>query len=318
MAGQSRLQPNEVKMIVTSNTLVDSKRLSHVRSSWAEYLELTRPRLTVMVLFTVAAGYCMASTGSPDPARLLHTVFGTALVVAGATALNQFQERHSDGLMERTRTRPLPSGRVQPTEALLFGTSLSLAGLAYLAITVRQPLTILLASFALLCYVFIYTPLKRKTTLNTLVGAVPGAIPPVIGWTAVTNSFDTIAAVLFAIVFLWQVPHFLAIAWIYRDDYSRAGFCMLSGLDPAGDRTAKCMVCYCLALLSVSLIPAGFGEASAVFFVGAASLGVGFVTTAIGFWRTRSIAQARRVLRASLIYLPGLLVLLLLEGVLRS
>jgi protoheme IX farnesyltransferase len=179
-------------------------------------------------------------------------------------------------------------------------------------------LTILLASVALLCYVFVYTPLKRKTTLNTLVGAVPGAIPPVIGWTAVTSSFDMIVAVLFAIVFLWQVPHFLAIAWIYRDDYSRAGFCMLSGLDPTGDRTAKCMVCYCLALLSVSLIPAALGEASAVFFVGAASLGVGFVTTAIGFLRTRSIGQARRVLRASLIYLPGLLVLLLLEGVLRS
>jgi len=300
-------------MIVTTNTLADPKRLSHVRSSWAVYRELTRPRLTVMVLFTVAAGFCMASTGSPDLARLLHTVFGTALVVAGATALNQFQERHSDGLMERTRTRPLPSGRVQPIEALLFGINLSLAGLAYLALTVHQPLTILLASFALLCYLFVYTPLKRKTTLNTLVGAVPGAIPPVIGCTAVTNSFDTIAVVLFSIVFLWQVPHFLAIAWIYRDDYSRAGFRMLSGFDPTGDRTAKCMVCYCLALLSVSLIPSAFRGASPVLFVGAASLGVGFVATAIGFLHTRSTAQARRVLWASLVYLPGLLVLLLLQ-----
>jgi protoheme IX farnesyltransferase len=271
-----------------------------------------------MVPFTVAAGYCMASAGYPDLARLLHTLLGAGLVVAGSTALNQFQERHSDGLMERTRTRPLPSSRVQPIEALLFGIGLSLAGLAYLALTVRQPMTILLASFALVCYVFVYTPLKRKTTLNTLVGAVPGAIPPLIGWTAVTNSFDTIAAVLCAIVFLWQVPHFLAIPWIYRDDYSRAGICMLSVFDPTGDRTAKCMVCCCLALLSVSLIPLASGKASAVFFVGAASLGVGFVTTAIGFLHTRSVVQARRVLRASLVYLPALLALLLLQGVLRS
>jgi protoheme IX farnesyltransferase len=229
------------------------------------------------------------------------------LVVAEATSLNQFQERYSDGLMERTRTRPLPSGRVQPIEALLLGISLSLAGLAYLALTVRQPLTILLASFALMCYVLVYTPLKRKTTLNTLVGAVPGTILPVIGWTAVTNSFDPTAEVLFAILFLWQVPLFLAIAWIYRDDYSRAGFFMLSGFDPTRHRTSKRMVCYCPALLSVSLIPSAFGEASAVCFVGAASLGLGFVTTALGFLQTRSITQARWVLRASLVYLPGLL-----------
>jgi protoheme IX farnesyltransferase len=318
MAGQSRLQPNEVKMIATSNTLADSKRLSYVRSSWAEYLELTRPRLTVMVLFTVATGFCMASTGSPDPARLLHTVLGTALVVAGATALNQFQERHSDGLMERTRTRPLPSGRVQPIEALLFGISLSLAGLAYLALTVRQPLTILLASFALVCYVFVYTPLKRQTTLNTLVGAVPGAIPPVIGWTAVTNSFDPAAAVLFAVLFLWQVPHFLSIAWIYRDDYARAGFCMLPVLDPSGDRTARHIVGYCLALLPVSVIPSALGWASGTYLLGAAALGIGFVTSAVGFMHTRSVAQARRVLRASLVYLPGLMMLLLLQGVSKS
>ena len=165
-----------------------------------------------------------------------------------------------------------------------------------------------------MCYVFAYTPLKRKTTLNTLVGAVPGAIPPVIGWTAVTNSFDPTAAVLFAIVFLWQVPHFLAIAWIHRADYARAGFCMLPVLDPSGDRTAKHMVGYCLALLPVSLLPSILGDAGALYFVGAAVLGIGFVTCSIGFLHNRSVAQARRVLRASLVYLPGLLMLLLLQG----
>src|SRR5262249_36496907 len=152
-----------------------------------------------------------------------------------------------------------------------------------------------------------------KTTLNTLVGAVPGAIPPVIGWTAVTNSLDPTAAVLFAIVFLWQVPHSLAIAWIYREDYARARFCMLPVFDATGGRTAKLMVGYCLALLSVSLIPSALGEAGAVYFVGAAALGIGFVTSAIGFLHNRSVAQARRILRASLVYLPGLLMVLLLQ-----
>jgi protoheme IX farnesyltransferase len=179
-------------------------------------------------------------------------------------------------------------------------------------------LTVLLAGVALLCYVFVYTPLKRKTTLNTLVGAVPGAIPPVIGWTAVTDSFDTIAAVLFAVLFLWQVPHFLSIAWIYRDDYARAGFCVLPVLDPGGDRTAWHMLGYCLALLPVSVIPSALGWASGVYLLAAAALGIGFVTCAVGFMYTRSVAQARRVLRASLVYLPGLMTLLLLQGVLKS
>jgi heme o synthase len=289
-----------------------------VRSRWAGYVELTRPRLAVMVLFTVAAGFGLASAGAPDLARLLHTVFGTALVVAGATALNQVLERHSDAQMDRTRNRPLPSGRLQPVEVLIFGVIMALAGLAYLAVTVRQSLAILSAGFALVSYVFLYTPLKRKTTLNTLVGAVPGAMPPVIGWTAATNSFDPAAAVLFAVLFLWQVPHFLAIAWIYRDDYARARLCMLPVVDPSGDRTARLMVGYCLALLPVSLIPSALGTASIVYFVGAAVLGIGFVTVAISFLHNRSVAQARRVLRASLVYLPTLLVLMLVEGALKS
>lgn len=289
-----------------------------VRSCWADYVELTRPRLSVMVLFTVAGGFCLASSGAPNLARLLHTVFGTALVVTGATALNQVLERDGDAQMQRTRNRPLPSGRLRREEALRFGVGLALAGLAYLAMTVRQPPAIIAAGFAFVSYVLLYTPLKRKTTLNTLVGAVPGAMPFVIGWTAVTNSLDPAAAVLFVALFFWQVPHFLSIAWIYRDDYARAGLCMLPVGDASGDRTARHMVGYCLALLLVNVIPSALGWAGWVYLLGAAILGVVFVTHAIGFSHTRSVAQAHRVLWASLVYLPALLAVLFVEGVFNS
>jgi protoheme IX farnesyltransferase len=292
--------------------------LPFVRSRLADYVELTRPRIAIMVLFTEAAGFCLASAGAPDLARLVHTVFGTALVVAGAAAWNQVLERKSDALMERTRNRPVPAGRLQPAEALLFGVVLPLAGLAYLALTGARPLAILGAAFAFASYVFFYTPLKRMTTLNTLVGAIPGAMPPVIGWMAATNSFDPGAIVLFAVMYLWQVPHFLAIAWMYREDYAGAGLCMLSVLDPSGDLTARRMIGYCLALLLVSLIPSALGWAGTVYFVGAAILGTRFLTSAFRFRQTRSVHEARRVLRASLLYLPGLLTVLLAEALFRA
>ena len=254
----------------------------------------------------------------PDLARLLHTLIGTALVTAGASALNQFLERDGDAQMARTRNRPLPSGRLPPLAALLFGIGLALAGLAYLALAVRQPLAVLAAALAFAAYVFLYTPLKRTTNLNTLVGAVAGAAPPVIGWTAATNALDLPAFVLFAILFLWQVPHFLAIAWLYRDDYARAELCMLPVQDPGGGRTARRMAGYSLALLVASLAPSALGWAGGVYLLGAVVLGVGFLACALGFLQTRSSAQARRVLRASLIYLPALFALLLVDGMLRS
>jgi protoheme IX farnesyltransferase len=269
-------------------------------------------------LFTVAVGFGLASAGAPEMVRLLQTLLGTALVVAGASALNQVFERHSDALMERTGNRPVPSGRLQPGAVLLLGASAALAGLAYLALTVRQPLTVMAAAFALASYVFLYTPLKRTTTLNTLVGAIPGAMPPVIGWTAATNSFDPAAAVLFAVLFLWQVPHFLAIAWIYRADYARARLRMLPVVDPSGDRTARCMVGSCLALLLVSVLSSVLGWTGPVYLLGATVLGGTFLASAFGFWRTRSELQARRVLRASLVYLPALLTVLLAEAMLKS
>ncbi|HEV3263037.1 MAG TPA: heme o synthase [Gemmataceae bacterium] len=301
-----------------STVTVCADALPLVRFRFADYVELTRPRIAVMVLFTTAAGFALASAGAPDLARLFHTMFGTVLLVAGASALNQVLERHSDAVMERTRNRPVPAGRLQPGGVLLFGLILALAGLAYLALTVRQPLAIAAAGFAFVSYVFLYTPLKRTTTLNTLVGAIPGAMPPVIGWTAVTNSFGPAAAVLFAVLFLWQVPHFLAIAWIYRDDYARAGLRMLPVLDPSGDATARRMLGYCLALLLVSVLPSALGWAGPVYLLGAIILGGAFLVSAFGFWRTRSVAQARRVLRESLVYLPALLTVLLVEGVLKS
>jgi protoheme IX farnesyltransferase len=284
------------------------------RSRVADYLELTKPRVAVLVLFTVAAGAWLASRAEPDALILLHTVVGTALVAAGASALNQLLEKHTDALMRRTENRPLPSGRLQPLEVLVFGAALGAGGLAYLGLTVRQPLAVVVAAFTFLTYVFLYTPLKRKTTFNTLVGAVPGALPPVIGWAAVRGSIGPEVIVLFLILFLWQVPHFLAIAWIYREDYLRAGLRMLPTVDATGGMTGRQMVGYCLALIPVSLAPVALGLAGPVYLIGAVLLGAGFLANALGFLRTTSNAQARRVLRASLVYLPVLLALLLLQG----
>lgn len=280
----------------------------------ADYLELLRPRMTLLVLFTVAAGAFLAAQGAPEPAVLLNVLLGTALVAAGASSLNQFIERHSDALMRRTENRPLPAGRLPASAVLMFGIGLAVTGLAYLAWTLRQPLAALVAGTTLTTYIFLYTPLKRRTPLNTLIGAVPGALPPVIGWTAVRGSIDPEAVALFLIVFLWQVPHFLAIAWIYRDQYAQAGLQMLPVVDPAGVRTSRQMVRYCLVLIPASLMPAALGMAGPFYVVGAVLLGALFLRSALGFSRASSTTQARRVLRASLIYLPALLLLLLLEG----
>jgi protoheme IX farnesyltransferase len=288
------------------------------RTRFADYLELTKPRIAVLVLFTVATGAMLAGGGAVHLPALLHTLFGTALVAAGASALNQLLERQSDALMRRTENRPLPAGRLHPLEVFVFGCGLGLAGAAYLAVTLQRPLAAGVAAITFLSYVWIYTPLKRRTPLNTLVGAVPGALPPVIGWTAVRGSLDPEVMALFFIIFLWQVPHFLAIAWIYRDDYARARLRMLPVMDRDGTRTGRHMLTYCLALLPASLAPTLFGGAGAVYLTGAILLGLGFLASAVGFARARSNSQARRVLRASLVYLPALLALLVLDGLMGS
>jgi protoheme IX farnesyltransferase len=284
------------------------------RTRAADYLELTKPRVAVLVLFTVAAGVWLGSYGLPNLATLVHTLFGTALVAAGASALNQLLERHSDARMHRTENRPLPAGRLQPLEVALFGLGLGSAGVVYLMASLQQTLAALVAAAAFVSYVFLYTPLKKRTSLNTLVGAVPGALPPVIGWTAVRGTLGLDALVLFLILFLWQVPHFLAIAWIYRDDYARAGLRMLPVMDRKGGMTGRQMVSYCLVLVVVSLMPATSGLAGPVYLAGAVVLGLWFLRATLLFARTRSVAQARLVLWASLVYLPALLALLLADG----
>jgi protoheme IX farnesyltransferase len=280
----------------------------------ADYLELTKPRIAVLVLFTVAAGAFLASGGNLPWLVLLHTLIGTALVASGASALNQLLERNTDALMRRTENRPLPAGRLLPAEVLAFGSLLTAAGLAYLFVMLRQPWAGVVAAVTFASYVFIYTPLKRYTTLNTLVGAVPGALPPVIGWAAARGRVDIEAVGLFLVIFIWQVPHFLAISWMYREDYGRAGLKMLPVVDREGKNTASQMVRYCLTLIPVSILPAVLGGGGPLYVIGALLLGAGFLASALGFARGHSQAQARRVLRASLIYLPVLLALLLLDG----
>lgn len=282
-------------------------------SRLADYVALTKPRIAVLVLFTVGAGVLLASAPAVPWAVLFHAVFGTALVAAGASALNQWLERDSDAKMRRTRGRPLPAGRLSAVEVLTFGGLLGVGGTLYLLLTLASPLAAALAVLTFVLYVAVYTPLKRYTTLNTLVGAVPGAMPPVIGWCAASSEVSPGALTLFGIVFVWQVPHFLAIAWMYRDDYAGAGLLMLPVVDPRGRSTGRQMVLYCVALIPVSLAPVLLGAAGLVYVTGALVLGLCFLEKAWRFHARRTHVAAKDVLRASLLYLPGLLLVLLFD-----
>jgi protoheme IX farnesyltransferase len=279
----------------------------------ADYVALAKPRVAVLVLFTVGAGVLLASVPEVPFAILFHAVFGTAIVATGASALNQWIERDSDGRMQRTRERPLPAGRLTPIEVFAFGLLCGIGGTLYLLHTLASAYAGGLAAFTFLAYVCIYTPMKRWSTLNTLVGAVPGAMPPVIGWCAVRGEVSPEALTLFVIVFLWQVPHFLAIAWMYREEYAKAGMCMLPVIESEGTVTARQMLLYCLALVCASLSPVLLGSAGLVYTIGAIVFGLHFTYSAARFFTDRSSPQARRVLRASLVYLPGLLVVLILD-----
>jgi protoheme IX farnesyltransferase len=281
-----------------------------VGASPADWLELTKPRITSMVVLTALVGYVSASAGPAWTLALLAALVGTGLVAAGASALNQVMERDTDALMLRTRTRPLPAGRLGPGEARAFGALLTLSGLAAL-LSLSGPLSAAVAAATWASYLFAYTPLKRRTPLATLVGAVPGALPPVIGWAAARDRLDAGAFVLFAILFLWQIPHFLAIAWLYRDDYARAGFPMLPVLDREGTFTGRQAVVHSLALLLVSLAPAVAGLAGPVYLAGAFLLGVGLTLFSLRLARSRDLVAARGLFLASLVYLPALSSLLL-------
>lgn len=278
----------------------------------AAYVSLTKPRIVVMVLVTVGVGFLLGARGSAHPATLSLTLLGTALVAGGASTLNQWMERARDARMRRTANRALPRGRLGAVEAASFGVGLGLAGTAILLWGANW-LAAAVAVSTLLLYVFVYTPLKPWTTLNTAIGAIPGALPPVIGWAAATETLGIEAFSLFLIVFLWQFPHFLAIAWIYREDYARGGLKMLPGADPQGALTGRQATIYALALIPAGLLPATIGLAGPVYFVGALVLGLLYLVVAIQFWTGVSESTARRLLRMSFCYLPLVLLLLVLN-----
>ena len=281
-----------------------------MRTRAADYAALAKPRLNVLVVASSLAGYAMAGGDTTHAGALLGTIVGTGLVAGGASAFNQVIERQADAQMRRTRTRPLPDGRLAPTEALVFATVLSLAGLAILALGVNT-LSAVVALATLASYAVVYTPLKRLTSFSTVIGAIPGALPPVIGWTAATGSLSQGAWVLFGIVFLWQLPHFLAIAWMYRDDYARAGFPMLPVIEPDGRSTARQAVLYTVALLPLALAPTLVGMSGSIYFAGALTLTLLFLMMAIRFAATRAVRDARRLFFSSIIYLPLLWVLMI-------
>lgn len=283
-----------------------------MRTAFNDYLILTKVRITALVLVTTAAGFLLASSARVDPALLVWTLLGTGLAASGAAALNQFLERDADARMRRTAGRPIPAGRMTPARGLAVGIGLSVAGVAVLVLFVNV-LTGLLALATVLLYVGVYTPLKRMTPLNTIIGAIPGAIPPVMGWTAVTGEAGLPAWVLFAILFLWQLPHFLAIAWIFRDDYRLGGFPMLPVLDPDGEATGRQVALYCAALVPVSLIPTFLGLAGPIYFFGALLLGLAFLGAGLMMAVRRQGKEARRVLLASVTYLPLLLALMVAD-----
>ena len=277
-------------------------------------IELVKPRVSLLVVFTTVAGFVLGAGGYVDPWALLHAALGTALVAGGAAAVNQFLEKEEDSLMARTRERPIPSGRLQPLPVLAFGLGLAALGVAGLYVSANA-LTAALAAFTFASYAFIYTPLKKRSHLSTLVGAVPGALPPLIGWAAADGALAGPAWTLFAILFVWQLPHFLGIAWLYRHDYTSGGFPMLTVIDPSGRAAGRQVLLQSLALIPVSLLPVIGRLAGPAYGACAAGLGVAFLVLGLRFAITRSRPSARALVIGSIIYLPVLLVALVLDRI---
>ncbi len=292
-------------------TVMERPRLSF-RERVSAYVELTKPRISLRIMRPAAAGFALASQGSIDYLAMLSALFGIGLLSSGIATLNQYAERDLDGLMRRTAMRPLPAGKLAPWEALAFGAGITIAAEVYLLAFVN-PLTALLGLTVIAGYVFAYTPLKTRTSLSTMVGAFPGAVPPLIGWTAARDSISLEGWVLFAILFLWQFPHFLAIAWMYREDYSRAGILMLPVVEPDGRVTAQQIVVYTLMLLPVSLLPTVLGMSGRIYLAGAVLLGLLFLYSSVRAAFSMSRQQARRLLLASVLYLPLLFILMVLN-----
>jgi len=279
------------------------------RNRPGDLVRLTKPRITLMVLVSAAAAYWVACGGRPDPLAMLVAMLGIGLVAGGTSALNQLIERDIDARMERTRGRPLPTGRVTPPAAAAFSLTISLGGVALLALVVNA-LTALLAAIALVSYVLVYTPLKRVSSLSTLVGAIPGALPIMGGWTAASGELAPGAWALFGILFFWQLPHFLALAWLFREDYRRGGLRMLGVVDASGRQTTNQAVLYALALVPTSLLPVVLGLSGPAYAFVALGLSLAYVASAVRFWLRTDVPTARGLFRTSLLYLPLLLLLL--------
>ena len=297
----------------TSSEVSDTRYLTErVRGgALADFAELIKARLTLLVLVTTAVGFYLGATGPISYRALFHAVFGTALAAAGAAALNQWWERRPDALMERTKLRPIPAGRMSPRDGLFIGSLLGVAGSIYLAVACNW-LSAILAIATIAIYIFAYTPLKRITATNTLVGAIPGAIPPLIGWGAASGDLALPAWSLFSILFFWQMPHFFAIAWMYRGDYARAGFRMLSQSDEDGKRSAFQSVLFSALLIPASALPALFGVTSREYLPIEIGLSALFLFLAIAFYLRRDVSRARRLFVGSIVYLPLLLAVLVL------
>ncbi len=288
-----------------------SHSLSLSSARFSDYMELSKARLVSLVLLSGAVGFYLASPEKMDIPLFLISLLGTAFVAAGSMSLNQWMERREDAEMTRTASRPLPAGRMQPLEALFFGTGIALAGLLILFFAVNT-VAVFLAALTLISYLLLYTPMKRKTSLCTIVGAIPGAIPPLIGWASATGNTSFEAWVIFTILFLWQMPHFLAIAWICRKEYGTAGFKMLSVVDPSGTQVGRQIILYSLALLPVSLLPSIVGLTGIIYFFGA--LGLGVWVSYLSFISSRNLDQkARPFFRTSILYLALLLLLMVVD-----
>jgi heme o synthase len=276
--------------------------------------ELFKMRLTTLVLLTTLVGFYLGSRAPVSWMLMFHTLFGTALLASGAAALNQWLECEHDAKMRRTQDRPLPSGRLTADAVLMIGGACGILGLIYLALTVNL-LTAILGALTIGSYLFIYTPLKRITTLNTVIGAIPGALPPLMGWTAARGEISGEGLSLFAILCFWQLPHFLAIAWMYREQYAKAGFVMLPVVDPTGERTGRQAFSHTLGLLPVSLCPFLFKMVGPVYLAGAFLLGIAFLWFAFQFSRQLTLQRARLLFFASIIYLPALLGLMVIDKI---
>jgi protoheme IX farnesyltransferase len=293
---------------------VQETRAIGVREKLAAYVELTKPRIAFMLVLTSAAGFYLGTDKSFDQMLFVNSMIGILLLAFGVATLNQVWEKDTDALMERTAKRPLPTQKMSSMEALVFGISLCVVAEIYLTFLVNT-LTAVLGLIVIIGYVLLYTPLKTRTSASTAVGALPGALPPLMGWTAVANEITLGAWVLFAILFIWQFPHFLAIAWMYREQYAKAGILMLPVVEPAGKITARQIVVFSALLLPVSLAPFFIGFAGLIYLIGASLLGLWFLWVSIQTARAKSVEKARKLLLVSVIYIPLIFLLMVFDKI---